>query len=105
MMGTTNVTFIDVFMMALPIIPIIYFLIAGNPHDVDTEERASLSAARTWLVLALMALGLGVIGVVIATATLIMGVKTIIRGRTMYGLTVILISIFVPIFSFIPLWN
>ncbi len=105
MMGTTSVTFIDVFMMALPIIPIIYFLIAGNPHEIDTEERTSLSAARTWLVLALLAMGLGALGAVIATVTLIMGIKTIFRGRTMYGLTVALISLFVPIFNFIPLWN
>lgn len=105
MIGTTNVTFLDVFMMALPIIPIIYFLLAGNPYDVDTEERASLSSARTWMVLALMAMGLGVIGVVIAVVTLVMGIKTVMRRHSIYGLTTILASIFVPIFSFVPLWN
>lgn len=92
-----NITIIDWVSLAMAIIVTIYVAVANNPHEKGSDEYQALRVCRIGLALLVWSFGFGLIGYAFALTTFILAIVGIIKGRTLYGIMLIIGSVVVPI--------
>jgi hypothetical protein len=83
----------------------IYVASAKNPFKKGTDEYQSLRLCRIGLGLLFWHIGFGVIGLAFALTSFILGIIGIVKGRTMYGIMLIIGSVCVPLINFIIIFS
>jgi len=101
MMFGVNLTVIDWASLIIAIVVTIYVAIAKNPFEKGTDEYQALRLCRIGLALLVWSFGLGLVGFAFALTSFILGIIGIIKGRTMYGIMLILGSVCLPILGLI----
>lgn len=86
----------DWFTLCLAIIVTFYVLGAKNPYEKGSRECDALRLARVGLCLALWSIVFGLIGLALALAAFVLAIIAIIKGRTLYGVGVIILSALAP---------
>ena len=77
-----------------------------NPNEKGTNEYESLRLCRIGLALLVWSYGFGLIGLVLALVAFIMGILGIVKGRSGYGIALVVGSVAVPMASsFVTLSN
>lgn len=76
-----------------------YVSSASNPHEKDSQEYHSLRLCRIGLVFLVWSWGFGLIGFALALVAFILGIIGIVKGRTAYGVWLVLGSICLPVAS------
>jgi len=99
-----NLTPIDYVSWIIAIAVTIYVMRAKNPYKKGTDEYQALRLCRIGLALLIWSFGLGIIGYAFALTSFIFGVIGIIKGRTIYGIMLIIGSICVPLISTLYTW-
>lgn len=94
-----NITALDWAAFVLAIIITVYILAAKNPYPKDSNEYQSLRLCRIGLALLAWAFGFGLIGFAFALVAFILGIIGIVKGRTAYGIFLIVGSVVVPVLS------
>jgi len=90
--------------LAIAIIITIIVTTRKNPHQKGSQEYETLRYARTGLILLIASYGGGLFGYLLALTSLTLGIVVIAKGRTLYGVLLIIGSIYLQIMSkLIPL--
>jgi len=76
-----------------------YVVKAENPFEKGTDEYQALRLCRIGLALLAWSFGFGLIGFAFALTSFILGIIGIVKGRTMYGIMLIIGSVCLPIIS------
>ena len=71
----------------------IYVAIAKNPFEKGTNEYQSLRLCRIGLTFLFWSVGFGIIGLAFALVAFILGIIGIVKGRTLYGIILIIGSV------------
>lgn len=77
----------------------VWATLANNPHPKNSPEYTSLRICRIAVALVVWGLGLGLIGMAFMLTAFILGVVSIVKGRTGYGVTVIVIAVIGAVLS------
>ena len=96
-----NITVIDWASWIIAIVVTIYVASSKNPFEKGTDEYQGLRLCRIGLALLVWSFGFGLIGFAFALTSFIFGIIGIVKGRTMYGVMIIIGSVCVPIISFV----
>jgi mannitol-specific phosphotransferase system IIBC component len=94
-----NITVIDWASWIIAIAVTIYVSSAKNPFEKGTDEYQALRLCRIGLALLVWSFGFGLIGFAFALTSFILGIIGIVKGRTMYGIMLIVGSVCLPIIS------
>lgn len=94
-----DITPIDWISLVIAIIVTIYVFAAKNPHEKGTDEYTALRVCRVGLALLAWSFGLGMIGLAFALTAFVLGIFGIIKGRSVYGVMLIIGSVVVPVLS------
>jgi hypothetical protein len=97
MYGLTN---FDIISLVVAISVTIYVAVAKNPYEKDSNEYQALRLCRIGLALLLWSVGFGLIGMAFALVSFILGIICIVKGRTLYGIILIIGSVISPVISF-----
>ena len=97
--GLFEVTIVDQFVLGFSILITIAVAIAKNPHEKGTNEYESLRLCRIGVALLVWSFSFGLIGYALALVAFILGIIGIVKGRTGYGLAVIVGSVLLPFIS------
>jgi len=95
-----DVTAIDWLSWIIAIIVTIYVVSAKNPHEKGTDEYQALRLCRIGLALLVWSFGSGLVGFAFALTSFVLGIIGIVKGRTMYGIILIIGSVCLPIIGF-----
>lgn len=87
---------LDVFDL-LPLAVTVILLVRKNPYPHGSQEWQSLRICRVGLALAFWGMGLGLLCYALALAAFILGIVGIVKGRTGYGVIVIVLSVVLPV--------
>jgi len=79
----------------------IYVANAKNPFEKSTDEYQALRLCRIGLALLVWSFGTGAVGWAFALTAFVLGIIGIVKGRTMYGVLLIIGSVCVPILGII----
>ena len=79
----------------------IYVAAAKNPHEKGTDEYQALRLCRIGLALLVWSFGFGLVGFAFALTSFILGIIGIVKGRTVYGIMLIIGSVCLPIISLV----
>jgi len=90
-------------LFGLPIFVTICLTLAKNPYEKGTDEYQALRLSRIGLAFAVWSFGFGLFGIALAIVAFVFGIIGIIKGRTLYGILVIVLSIMLPPLGL--LWN
>ncbi len=74
----------------------LYLSLAPNRNEPGTNEHQSLRLCRIALSLSIWSFGFGLIGFALAFVAFILGIVAIVKGRTLYSIIVIILSICIP---------
>ena len=85
--------------LVIAIVITIYVAAAKNPHEKGTDEYTALRVCRVGLALLAWSFGFGLIGFVFALTAFVLGVVGIVKGRSLYGVMLIVGSVVIPILS------
>jgi len=96
-----NITAIDWASWIIAIVVTIYVASAKNPFEKGTDEYQALHLCRIGLALLIWSFGFGLVGFAFALTSFILGIIGIVKGRTMYGIMLIVGSVCLPIISLI----
>jgi len=96
-----NITFVDWASWIIAIVVTIYVASAKNPFKKGTDEYQALRLCRIGLALLVWSFGFGLIGIAFSLTSFILGIIGIVKGRTMYGIMIIIGSVCLPIISFV----
>ena len=96
-----NITAIDWASWIIAIAVTIYVASAKNPFEKGTDEYQALRLCRIGLALLIWSFGFGLVGFAFALTSFILGIIGIVKGRTMYGIMLIIGSVCLPIISLI----
>ena len=94
-----NITPVDWISFIIAIVVTIYVASAKNPFEKGTDEYQALRLCRVGLALLVWSFGFGLIGFAFALTSFILGIIGIVKGRTMYGIMLIIGSVVLPIIS------
>ncbi len=94
-----DITPIDWISLIIAIVVTIYVASAKNPFEKGTDEYQALRLCRVGLALLVWSFGFGLIGFAFALTSFILGIIGIVKGRTMYGIMLIIGSVVLPIIS------
>ena len=87
----------EVWVLIASIATTVVLITAKNPHDKGTDERLALRLCRISLGLIVWSFSFGVAGFPLAIAGLVLAIIGIVKGRTRYGVMLIISSIIIPI--------
>lgn len=79
----------------------IYIANIKNPFEKGSDEYQALRLCRVGLALLIWSFGLGLIGLAFALTSFVLGIVGIVKGRTMYGIVLIVGAVCSPIVSFL----
>lgn len=96
-----NITIVDWLSLIVAIVITIYVIKAKNPFKKGTDEYQALRLCRIGLALLIWSFGSGLIGFAFALTSFIFGIIGIIKGRTIYGIVLIVGSVCLPIISLV----
>ena len=96
-----NVTPLDGISLIVAIAVTIYVATANNPHEKGTDEYQALRLCRIGLALLVWSFGFGLVGFAFALTSFILGIIGIVKGRTVYGIMLIVGSVCLPIISLV----
>ena len=96
-----NITAIDWAFWIIAIVVTIYVASAKNQFEKGTDEYQSLRLCRIGLALLVWSFGLGLVGFAFALTSFILGIIGIVKGRTMYGIMLVVGSVCLPIIGLI----
>jgi len=99
-MAGFNFTFIDFVPSIIAIIITVYVARAKNPFEKGTDDYQALRLCRIGLALLAWSFGFGLVGFAFALVAFILGIIGIVKGRTMYGVMLIVGSVCLPVISF-----
>ena len=94
-----NITVLDWIALIAAIVVTIYVATAENPHEKGTNEYQALRLCRIGLALLIWSFGFGLVGFAFALTSFILGIIGIVKGRTLYGIMLIIGSVCLPIIS------
>jgi len=94
-----TMTDLDWFSILIALAITVYIYGATNPHEKDTDEYQSLRLCRIGLILLAWSFGAGLIGFAFALTTFILAIIGIVKGRTVYGIMLIIGSVALPVIS------
>jgi hypothetical protein len=91
-----DINLLEWFPWIIAIIITLYVSIVKNPHNEGTNEHQTLRLCRIGLALLVWSfvVGSGLIGITLVSITFILAVVAIIKGRILYGVLLILVSVF-----------
>lgn len=81
----------------IPLAITVILIIRKNPHPRGSQEWLSLRLCRVGLALALWSAGMGLVCYAFALVAFILGIIGITKGRTGYGVAVIVLSVVLPL--------
>lgn len=90
---------IDWAALGIAILVTAYVSFASNPHDENSNQHASLRICRVGLVLLVWSFGFGLIGFAFALSAFVLGIVGIVKGRSVYGVMLIVGSVVIPVLS------
>lgn len=96
-----NITVIDWASWIIAIVVTVYVASAKNPFEKGTDEYQALRLCRIGLALLVWSFGFGLVGFAFALTSFILGIIGIVKGRTMYGIVLIVGSVCLPIIGLI----
>ena len=96
-----NVTVIDWISWIVAIVVTIYVAMAKNPFEKGSDEYQALRLCRISLALLAWSFGFGVIGFAFAITSFILAIIGIVKGKTLYGIMLIIGSVCIPILSLV----
>ena len=88
---------IDWVSFLVTIIVTIYVVTAENPYEKGINEYESLRLCRIGLGLLVWSFGTGLVGYAFALTSFVLGIIGIVKGRTMYGIILIIGSVCLPV--------
>ena len=94
-----GLTALDWASLMVAIIVTVYVISARNPHEKGTAEHQGLRLCRIGLALLVWSFGFGLIGFAFAITSFILGIIGIVKGKTAYGIVLIIGSVAVPTIS------
>ena len=94
-----DITFIDWASWIVAIVVTIYVIAAKNPFEKGTDEYQALRLCRISLALLMWSFGFGLVGLAFALTSFILAIIGIVKGRTMYGIILIIGSVCIPVLS------
>jgi len=94
-----NITTIDWTALLIALIVTLYVWRAKNPFEKGTDEYQALRLCRISLALLVWSFDFGLIGLAFALTAFILAIIGIIKGRTLYGIMLIVGAVVVPIIS------
>ena len=100
-MAGMPITFQVVLSLLIAIVVTIYVVVAKNPHETGSPEYESLRICRVGLDILAWSYGFGLIGFVFALVAFILGIIGIVKGRSLYGVLLIMGSVIIPILSMV----
>jgi predicted lysophospholipase L1 biosynthesis ABC-type transport system permease subunit len=92
MMLSLNMPF-PIFFLIVALTVTIYVMIAKNPFEKGAKEYQSLRLCRAGLTLLVWSIGFWAIGTALSLVALILGIIGAARGRTLYGIILIIGSV------------
>ena len=95
-----NINAFDIISLIVALAVTIYVAIAKNPFEKGTNEYQALRLCRIGLALLFWSFGFGLIGFAFALVAFIFGIIGIAKGRTLYGIILIIGSVVSPVISF-----
>jgi hypothetical protein len=95
-----NINAFDIISLIVALAVTIYVAIAKNPFEKDTNQYQALRLCRIGLALLFWSVGFGLIGIAFALVAFIFGIIGIVKGRTLYGINLIIGSVVSPLISF-----
>jgi mannitol-specific phosphotransferase system IIBC component len=96
-----NFTAIDVASLIIALAVTIYVASAKNPFEKGTDEYQALRLCRIGLGLLVWSFGTGLVGFAFALTSFILGIIGIVKGRTIYGVMLIVGSVCLPIIGLV----
>lgn len=90
---------IDWASLIIAIVVTVYVAVAKNPHKKGTDDYTALRVCRVGLVLLLWSFGFGLLGFAFALTAFVLGIVGIVKGRSLYGVMLIVGSVVLPILS------
>jgi len=90
---------IDWASLIIAIVVTVYVAVAKNPHEKGTDEYTALRVCRVGLALLVWSFGFGLIGIAFSLAAFVLGIVGIVKGRSLYGVMLIVGSVVIPIMS------
>ena len=96
-----NITMLDWISWIVAVALTIYAAIAKNPFEKGSDEFQALRLCRISLALLAWSFGFGLIGFAFAITSFILAIIGIVKGRTLYGIMLIIGSVCVPILSLV----
>ena len=94
-----KMTDLDRFSIVIALSVTLYVYRAINPHEKDTDEYQSLRLCRIGLALLAWSFGSGLLGFAFVITTFVLAIIGIIKGRTTYGIMLIIGSVAIPVLS------
>lgn len=88
---------IDWISFLIAIIVTLYVITVENPYEKGTNEYESLRLCRIGLALLVWSFASGLVGYAFALTSFILGIIGIVKGRTMYGIMLIIGSVCIPV--------
>ena len=104
MFGVDINTF-DIVSLCAAIVVTIYVMVAKNHFEKGTDEYQALRLCRIGLALLVWSVDFGLIGFAFALVAFILGIIGIVKGRTAYGIVIIIGSVVSPIFNVYSLFG
>jgi hypothetical protein len=89
----------------IPSVVTLYVATAKNNFPKGTDDYTALRVCRIGLALLLWSFGSGLIGFAFALTSFILGIVGIVKGRTIYGIALIVGSIVLPVVSVVYTFN
>ena len=94
-----DINIIDWVSLFIALAVTVYVAVAKNPHEKGTDEYTALRVCRVGLVLLAWSFGFGMIGVAFALTAFVLGIVGIVKGRSLYGVMLIIGSVAIPVLS------
>ena len=94
-----NLDTLNIIFLVFSILVTIYVIVAKNPFEKGAGEYQALRICRIGLALFVWSIDFGLIGFPLALAALILGIIGFVKGRTVYGMLIIIGSVLSPIFN------
>ena len=86
----------DIATFVAAVLVTIYVIAAENPYPPSDRNHEGIRLCRVGLALAFWSIGFGLLGFVFALVAFILGILGIVKGRTAYGIVVIVLSVLFP---------
>jgi len=90
---------IDWISLIIAIVVTVYVAVAKNPFERGTDEYTALRVCRVGLALLAWSFGFGIIGFAFALTAFVLGIVGIVKGRSLYGVMLIVGSVVIPALS------